>query len=651
MKCALLLALAWASSAAAVPLLPVETFFGTKFVRSAALSPDGTKIAFLAPSGDTYGLALLDLVTHKVTIPVHIEGESIQSFAWKGNDHIVFTGEIGGIEVPQIACTDLAGTKVFSLIEPQKTKLKGSIYSGQLLSMNREDPTHIIVEGFTTDSNYANADHTLQQQDVAAPLILKIDILTGRRTELFPASDGDLSNAYDDFGFDHQGQVRTAVRYHGDDAELLYRENSQGLWKPIRKFKAQSITMKVLGFTGDNRGVYVDDYENADAGSLRIYDPDTNTLSPALFTPEEGEIGVNYPPDPGLIYSPDRKRLMGVRYTTDRLHVKWFEPKYALLQARLEKSFPGHMVNISSMSDDENRFLLRTASDRDPGAYYLYDQAKGSLGLVTTVAPGIDPAKMAPMTPISFTARDGLLIHGYLTLPAGAAGGPLPFVLHPHGGPFGPRDNWGFDPEAQFLANRGYAMLQVNFRGSGGYGSKFLQAGYREWGGKMQDDLTDGVKWAIEKGYADPKRVAIFGASYGGYATLAGLVYTPELYKCGINYVGVSDLVEQTRRKYGEESPEELSFFKQCIGEDPQFLHDHSPVNFVERLRAPLLNAYGENDARVDIAQWVKLKAQLDRFHKDYAFVVARDEGHGFTHAADAKSWYSQVEEFLKKNL
>ena len=167
----------------------------------------------------------------------------------------------------------------------------------------------------------------------------------------------------------------------------------------------------------------------------------------------------------------------------------------------------------------------------------------------------------------------------------------------------------------------------------------------------MQDDLSDGVKWAIEKGYADPKRVAIFGASYGGYATLAGLVFTPDLYKCGINYVGVSDLVELTRRKYEEEDAGLLSFYKQAIDSSSKELHDRSPVNFVERIRVPLLNAYGENDPRVDIAQWVELKGQLDKYHKTYEFMLAKDEGHGFAHSQDAVAFYTKVEAFLKANL
>jgi dipeptidyl aminopeptidase/acylaminoacyl peptidase len=645
-------AVASASHAASPPPpAPEDVLFGTKYIHAAALSPDGQKLAFLAPSGGTYGLAMLDLVTRKVTIPIHIEGESIQSFNWKGNDHLVFQGEIGGIEVPQVASTDVQGKKVFSLLKAQKEKLRESIYSGTVIAMRTEEPDHIIAEGFTLDSDYSKEESS-SQMTLPERILMKINVLNGARTMVCPAGDGDVSNWYDDFHLDHEGQVRTAVKYHGDTADLVYRDTTTDPWRPIRKFDARSVGWVVLGFTGDDRGVYVDDLEASETGALRVFDTSTGTLGPVLFAPEGGEIGAEYPPDSGLIFSPDQKRLLGLRYTTDRVHYHWFEPKFAALQERLERSFPGYVVGITSMSDDETRMVVRRYSDRDPGAYYLLDATKGTMGLVTTVTTGIDPAKMAPMTPISYEARDGLEIHGYLTMPLSfIPGTPMPLVVHPHGGPFGPRDDWRFDPEVQFLATRGYAVLQVNFRGSGGYGLKFLNAGFHEWGGKMQDDLTDGVKWAIDKGYADPKRVAIFGASYGGYATLAGLVFTPELYKCGVNYVGVSDLAEQTRRKYELENPESLSFFRQRIGDSSQVLYSRSPVNFVERIRVPLLNAYGENDPRVDIAQWVELKAQLDKYHKTYEYMVARDEGHGFSHSEDAVSWYSRVEDFLKRNL
>ena len=454
-----------------------------------------------------------------------------------------------------------------------------------------------------------------------------------------------LDPTLDNFGVDHQGRIRTAYRSIGENSEFLYRDETTDPWKTIKRFHAEAEGWDVVGFQGDGPGVYIIDHESSDLGALRMFDPSSGTLGPVIFVPDEGEIN-------SVVFSPDGKRMIGIRYTTDKIHYKWLDPKYASLQAKLDHSFNGQMVALVSISDDESRIIVRTFSDRSVGAYYLLDLSKGSLGLITAAGPNINPAAMAPMTPISFVARDGLKIHGYLTLPLDAVPGtPGPLIIHPHGGPFGIRDEWGFDPEVQLLANRGYAVLQVNYRGSGGYGANFLHAGYREWGGKMQDDLSDSVKWAIDNRYADPKRVAIYGASYGGYATLAGLVYTPELYKCGINYVGVSDLVELARRKDAGDSAARINFYNISVGADHQFLYDHSPVNFVERIRVPLFNAYGDNDVRVDVTQWVELKAQLDKYHKDYDYLFERDEGHGFRHVEDAVAFYTKVVAFLKKNL
>ncbi|HEY5079318.1 MAG TPA: prolyl oligopeptidase family serine peptidase, partial [Opitutaceae bacterium] len=492
---------------AAVPQIPVETLFGTNYVRSATISPDGTKVAFLAPSGETYGIAVLDLATHKVTLPIHIEDENVNSVTWKGNDRLIFSGIISGIESgPQVASTDVEGKHVFSILQAQKDKMIFSIYSGGIISMRREDPGHIFIYGYTLESDFKQ-DGGIR----GAELIMKVNVVNGQRTLVTPADEGDTSSTLGDFGVDHQGRVRTARRVKGLSSELVYRDDTTGPWRTIRTFPAEHNAWAEIGFQGDGgNGVYIIDKESSDTGSLRLFDPATGTLGPALFTPVDGEID-------SLIFSPDGKRLLGLRYTTEKVHYHWFEPKYANLQTRLEASFPGEAVALASISDDEKRILVRTYSDRELGAYYLLDLNKGSMGIVTTAGPKINRENMAQMTPISFVSRDGLTIHGYLTLPLDfVPGKPGPLIVHPHGGPFGIRDDWGFDPEVQLLANRGYAVLQVNYRGSGGYGKSFLFAGYREWGGKMQDDLTDSVKWAIDKGYADPHRVAIFGASYGG---------------------------------------------------------------------------------------------------------------------------------------
>ena len=302
--------------------------------------------------------------------------------------------------------------------------------------------------------------------------------------------------------------------------------------------------------------------------------------------------------DDALITTPDRSRLLGVVYETDRRKYHWFDADRAALQAKLENTFTGSDVRITSESRDQSVKLIWVGHDREPGTYFLLDEKAGSLTLFKR-SRKLDPTQLQPRRPVSYRARDGLTIHGYLTLPPNAAGRRVPLIIHPHGGPFGVRDSWGFDADAQFLASRGYAVLQPNYRGSGGYGRDFINRGRHQWGRAMQDDLTDGVKWAIAQGIADPARIAIYGASYGGYATMAGLTLTPELYRCGVNYVGASDL-EITFKHRGEDAYREVgefSYREEWVGPTAEYRAATSPVNFVERIRVPTLLVSGTRDA------------------------------------------------------
>jgi dipeptidyl aminopeptidase/acylaminoacyl peptidase len=279
---------------------------------------------------------------------------------------------------------------------------------------------------------------------------------------------------------------------------------------------------------------------------------------------------------------------------------------------------------------------------------------KKKLEELAVVKPGVDPDQMAAMQPVSFPARDGLVLRGYLTLPKGREAKNLPLIIHPHGGPYGIRDDWVFNAEVQFYANRGFAVLQIDYRGSGGYGAKFERDGYHKFGLEMQDDLSDGVKWAVDSGLADPQRVVISGASYGGYATMAGLAFTPELYCAGINYVGVTNLTTQWGKYKGTDS--QLGVVHRLFGDmdkaaDRKRAYDTSPVNFADRIRVPVLMAYGMNDPRVKIDQGYDMESALKKAGKPYEMLIERDEGHGFRKEELSIAFYTKVDEFLKKHV
>jgi dipeptidyl aminopeptidase/acylaminoacyl peptidase len=454
---------------------------------------------------------------------------------------------------------------------------------------------------------------------------------------------------YDDFYTDTAGRLRLTNRTQAKNQVWFLRDAAEkSPFVEIARFPKHGYaeTWEPLRFAADNKTFYLVSREEQDRGALYAYNTETKQRGSALFVPPEGEIT-------DIVLSRDQTRLLGVVYLSDREHYHWFDPARAELQKTIDNTFPGSTCRVVSSSADEKIKLIYVSTDRDPGSFYILDLTKPALTLFKQIRPDVDPARMRPMETVNFTARDGLPLQAYLTRPAGDGKAPVPMVLYVHGGPFGIREEWGFDNEVQFLASRGYAVLQVNYRGSGGYGRAFIDKGARQWGRAMQDDLTDAVKWAVAQGVADPKRVAIYGASYGGYATLAGVTLTPELYCCGINYVGVANL-EVAFKGYGGDANQmdgELDYQKTWVAPDSAYAAATSPLNLIEHIRVPTLHAYGENDARVEFKQWRELRAQLDKYHKPYTAIVEGEQGHGFRNESSSLKFHQAVEKFLAENL
>ena len=322
----------------------------------------------------------------------------------------------------------------------------------------------------------------------------------------------------------------------------------------------------------------------------------------------------------------------------------------------VEKKLPKNVkITITDLNKNEDKFIVRTYSDRDLGAYYIYDSIQKKLTKLAELSPWLNPEKMAEMKPIKYRSRDGLVIHGYLTLPASLKGKRpknLPVVVNPHGGPWA-RDEWGFNPEVQFLANRGYAVLQMNYRGSTGYGKKFWEASFKQWGLKMQDDISDGVNWLIKQGIADPKRIAIYGGSYGGYATLAGLTFTPDLYACGIDYVGVSNLFTFIKSIPPYWKPY-LDMFSEMVGDparDKELFEKTSPLYHADKIKVPLLIAQGAKDPRVNINESNQMVDALRKRGINVPYLVKDDEGHGFRNEENRFEFYEAMENFITQCL
>ncbi len=625
--------------------IPLNSFFGLPGVAAPRLSPDGTKIAFLFPHESRMALGVFDRATKESRMILRGTDESVAMFFWKGNDRLVFGADFQGNESLFIASTDLTGKNVVRIVETQPDEyLIGS--AGAILDPLPFVPDQIAVAGILRP-----AERRLQESSLMTFLV-NVDFVVAtvnvRNRGVSPHYVYPGSERIAHLQVDNAGTMRLRARIErGQELVWGHREADDQSWREIARhpFHGYAETWEPQQFAADNVTLWLISREEHDRGALYAYNTRTRERGPALFVPPAGEIN-------NLITTYDRTRLLGVSYETDQLQFHWFDPARAALQAKMENTFRGTQVQLTSTSADDQVALVRVSYDREPGVYFVLDQKEGSLVQFKRTRE-IDPARLSPRRPIRYQARDGLEIHGYLTVPAGMEGKRVPLIMHPHGGPFGVRDSWGYDADAQFLASRGYAVLQPNYRGSGGYGRSFVDKGRHQWGRAMQDDLTDGVKWAIEQGIADPQRIAIYGASYGGYATLAGLALTPELYRCGVNYVGASDL-EITFKERGSDAfrqPDDYSYQHSWVGPTPEYRAATSPITLVERIRVPTLHGYGENDPRVKFDHWTRLEPRLKRYGKPYESVIERRQGHGFRDEKASVGFNSRLEKFLAKHL
>lgn len=323
----------------------------------------------------------------------------------------------------------------------------------------------------------------------------------------------------------------------------------------------------------------------------------------------------------------------------------------SIVLASLRAQFAPQEVTPISASQSHDKLLYRVRSDRNSGELYLYDFAKKKAAYVDAFQAWLDPEQMAEQKRLTYKARDGLLIDALLTLPPGKGAKNLPLVVHPHGGPIGIHDYWGFDSDAQFLASRGYAVLQVNFRGSGGRGEAFEKAGYREWGGKMINDITDGVKQVIADGTVDARRICIFGGSYGGYASLMSAVREPDLYRCAVGYAGVYDLPRLKSESDGSDLKINRDFWNETMGNDAAFLQDQSPINHLDKLKAAVMIVHGEEDTRVPISQAKLLRSALESRKIPYQWLIKSGEGHGFYNEDNRTELYEKLAAFLDQNI
>jgi len=443
---------------------------------------------------------------------------------------------------------------------------------------------------------------------------------------------------------DHEGKLRIAITTDGVNTSILYRDSEDQEFNTLitTSFKE---TLAPLFFTFDNKNLYMASNLGRDKTAIVEYDLASNKELRVLYQNPDYDVY-------NLNFSRKNKTLTYANYTGWKEEYFFFNKDAENIYNDLKSKLGGKEFFVSGINKNEDKLLIRTYTDKSLGAFYFYDVNSKQIKKLAEVSPWINENQMADQKPITYKTRDGLTIHGYLTLPKGVEAKNLPVVVNPHGGPRY-RDSWGFNPEVQFLANRGYAVLQMNFRGSTGYGREFWEKSFKQWGKTMQDDISDGVNWLIDQGIADPKRVGIYGGSYGGYATLAGLTFSPELYACGVDYVGVSNLFtfQASIPPYWEPYKEMLYEMVGHPQKDSLLLRDASPVFHVDNIKAPLLVAQGLNDPRVNKNESDQMVEALKKKGIDVPYMVKDNEGHGFRNEENRFDFYGAMEQFFFKHL
>jgi dipeptidyl aminopeptidase/acylaminoacyl peptidase len=626
--------------------VPLDQLVRNTQYRNIQISPTGEFIAATAPRGEQEVLVTMRVADLKplgvTTLP---DKKSVTGVRWAGPNRLVFTStrKVPGREQPRLTgewyAQDADGAKPRVLISygtksaTDRSKQVG-IESFSFLAALPHDDGKVLMENRRPGATEKTRNS-----------VVELDTLTGRRRNVLSGPDSDCS-----FAADRNAEVRYATcsrRIDGTRTALrLYRRDGDR-WTQIHD-------------SGEDGVKYSVQYVMDDGRALAFSDDGKDTRTVGWFGTDGEFTAVHRDPvsDPvGAVVGFDGRTPLGVVTMPHRavFHLFDEDSPQALRYVSLANAFPDDHVTVSSTTQDGRYSIIWVRSDRNAGEYYLFDAESGQARYLLSSRPWIKAAQMAAMQPFTMKARDGLVLHGYLTRPVGAPESqPLPTIVYVHGGPYGPRDRWDFDENVQIMANRGFQVLQVNFRGSGGYGNAFQESGYRQWGGTMQDDVTDATRWAFEQGYADPSRTCIYGASYGAYAALMGAAKEPDLYRCAAGYVGVYDLEMMYNKGDIQERDSGQEFLRKILGTDSADLRARSPARLADRITVPVFLAAGMRDVRTPpeqtVAMYNALKAAGKEVPKD-DYILQAGEEHGFYDEASKLNYFSRLLAFFGRHL
>ena len=604
------------AAAEEVQIIPRSVLFGNPEKALPDISPDGTMLAYLAPSDGVINVWVKTVGKDDDRVVTKDTDRGIWLYFWGGDSkHVLYLQDKGGNENWQLFDVTLATGETRSLTPFDSVAV-------QVIGRDKHFPDHLIIGMNKEDKRFHDAYH--------------VDLKTGE-LKMVAKNPGNVAG----WVADNYLQVRLAMAPTPEGGmDLLHRRTNDDPWTKLLTWDADnSLTSAPIGFAKDSRTIYMIDSRDANAARLVKMDPETGKID-VLAQDSLYDVG-------GVMINPDTYEVEAVAFTKDRDEWEAFDEAVKKDFAAIGKIVDGDF-SVQSRDNADETWIVGFTRDDGPFADYAYHRKTGKADFLFYTRPALQKYKMARMEPFSYEARDGLTIHGYISYPPGQARKNLPVVLSVHGGPW-VRDTWGYNPEAQWFANRGYACVQVNYRGSTGYGKAFLNAGDREWGGKMHDDLIDAVDELVKAGIADPKKIAIFGGSYGGYAALVGATFTPDVFSCAVDEMGPSNLIT-----FIESVPPYwttmLDILYKRIGNpqtDADFLKSRSPLFKVDQIKIPMLIAQGANDPRVKQAESDQIvKAMKDR-GLNVEYMVFPDEGHGFMKPEDRMTFYAAAEKFL----
>ena len=649
-----LLTLAVIGRAPAVERLPIEDFAREPSTNRAELSPDGKRLAFLRNYGNRPMLHVAEIDDNKLSRLDVGEAElandarkEVSDFTWISDQRLAVTTSVWDMFYGVMATNWNGGQTVpISGYEDNQITLNATkLFAREVIhSFEDADKTILMLDRHEGGPGSPNR-----------PDILRVNTLNGH-FHVEVKNPGEVSR----WGLDFDGVARLGILSHGEQSGVIYRENADAPWRTILPLHNRAGGMRPLGFDRASGKVLVAALTPEKRWTVFPLDPVTGALGePLLSDPEYDIVPERLGAVAGvglvrLIFSRTKQSLAGIRYFQEAPHVKWFDKEYAGYQMAIDRAMPDTVNMLAGSSRDEKRLLWLSFSDQNPGTYMLMDVATHKVKLLGGRMNWIKPEQMAPMLLVKYQARDGLLIHGYLTVPVGHQPKGLPLVVMPHGGPW-VRDVWGFEPLVQLLANRGYAVLQMNYRGSPGYGEELFRKARRQIGREIQGDIEDATRWAIAAGVADPKHIAIMGGSYGGYSTLFALGKNPELYRCGISFAGVTDWPAIFDSRRGDPDYKQANMhWRREIGDpdrDREMLESISPVNFADKIVAPVLIVQGKDDRIVPQDQARRMIAALDKTGRKPESLLLSNLGHNYGNEKQRTEIFKAVDKFLETNL